>query len=738
MNRGGLATSNEAKTSYSRRRGEIIGIIVMAIAIFGLIGLYWPVTGIVGEYMTRACRWLLGAAAPIALLIVFICGGSAFFRGGVRTFGKVRTLGLVLLGLVIVVVLHLAKTPVSFPTTEEYVNGGGVVGKTFAVVLLKAFGSKGTYVVLAALALIALELLIDTPLSRQTKWAAGKTRRVLSVIGRGLAHFGRGLAEELRQLRDWMFRRKPSHVDEPVEDVDLLPEGAKQETIPLDEDELYDDALDEEEEVVQRTTSSRPKKKAGSLRLPPLSILRKKNPKPPNEKEIQDAGQHLLATLESFGIEAKIADIQRGPVVTRFEIQPPAGIKVSRITSLADDIALALAAQDVRIEAPVPGKSVVGIEVPNKETDSVYLRELLDSEEFRNATSKLSVAFGKDVAGRPVIASLDRLLHLLIAGATGSGKSVCINCIIASLLYGAKPDEVKLLMVDPKRVELAVFDGIPHLIAPVVTDPRMAATALNWVVDEMEKRYELFADAGVRNIDGYNRWVQAQTEPPEEGEGLSLLPRIVVIIDELADLMMVAAKDVEEAICRLAQMARAAGIYLVIATQRPSVDVITGLIKANIPSRIAFAVSSGIDSRTILDCVGAERLLGKGDMLFHPMGASKPFRAQGAFVSDDEVNKLVAYWKKQGKPEYIQEVTEPTSIEGVLHEEDELYDDAVQLILDTGQASISMLQRRFRIGYNRAARLIDMMELQGIVGPSQGSKPREVLIMRSSDYRSLE
>ncbi|HHV44960.1 MAG TPA: DNA translocase FtsK [Firmicutes bacterium] len=754
VNQGGLATGSETKLVSSRRRGEIIGIIVMAVAIFGLIGLYWPVTGVVGKYMTEVCRWLLGSAAPIALLILFFCGGATFLKGYVGTIGRSRTLALILLGLVLVVVLHLVRTPVSFPTTEKYSDGGGVLGRILAAALLKAFGSKGTYIVLVAATLIAIELFIDTPLSRQTQWVAGRFTGVFGLLGRGLVHFGQGLVDELSQLRDWLFRRKGAEEefgDLEEEETEELPLGAKQETLPLEEEleveEEELEPLDEEHEEVPSKPSKKPpksgsasvKKPKGTLRLPPLSLLQKKKPQPVSDDGIQEAGELLLETLRSFGIEAKIANVLRGPVVTRFEIQPPAGIKVSRITGLADDIALALAAQDVRIEAPVPGKSVVGVEVPNRETESVYLRELLDTDEFRNATSKLAVAVGKNVAGKPVIASLDRLPHLLIAGATGSGKSVCINCIIASLLYGAKPDEVKLILIDPKRVELAVYDGIPHLIAPVVTDPRQASETLKWVVREMERRYSLFAEVGVRNIDGYNRWVEKQTtkEPTEAEEELAYLSRIVVVIDELADLMMVAAKDVEESICRLAQMARAAGIYLVIATQRPSVDVITGLIKANIPSRIAFAVSSGVDSRTILDCVGAERLLGKGDMLFYPMGATKPFRAQGAFVSDEEVNKLVTFWKKQGSPEYIVEITEPDTVGDVFDETDELYDEAVQLVLETGQASVSMLQRRFRIGYNRAGRLIDMMEARGIVGPSLGSKPREVLV-RSTEYKATE
>jgi S-DNA-T family DNA segregation ATPase FtsK/SpoIIIE len=420
-----------------------------------------------------------------------------------------------------------------------------------------------------------------------------------------------------------------------------------------------------------------------------------------------------------------VVNVSQGPVITRYELQPAPGIKVSRITSLADDLALALAAEDVRIEAPVPGKPVVGIEVPNKERELVLLRDVLESREFAEHPSPVALALGKDIAGQPVIADLKKWLHVLIAGATGSGKSVCLNCVITSLLFRTTPDTVKLLMIDPKRVELSAYDGIPHLISPVVTDPKKAAIALRWAVGEMERRYELFAEVGVRNIEMYHEWYK-EGSPEEEREHL---PYVVVIVDELADLMMVAAAEVEDAICRLAQMARAAGMYLIIATQRPSVDVITGLIKANVPSRISFAVSSQVDSRTILDMGGAERLIGKGDMLYYPIGASKPVRAQGAWISDKEVEAVVKYWKEQGEPDYQEDIVEQAPELGLREdEEDELLEDAIRLVVENGQASISMLQRRFRIGYSRAARLIDIMEVRGIVGGYQGSKPREVLV----------
>ena len=470
-----------------------------------------------------------------------------------------------------------------------------------------------------------------------------------------------------------------------------------------------------------------PRKKPKPYRLPSLSLLARpaSGGKSGNASDYIDTARKLEATLESFGVRAKVLDVARGPAVTRYELQPDVGVKVSRIVNLTDDIALALAAKDIRMEAPIPGKSAIGIEVPNNEVSIVTLREVVETQAFQEAPSKLTVAFGRDISGQPIVGNLAKMPHLLVAGATGSGKSVCINGIITSVLYKAKPDEVKFLMIDPKMVELNVYNGIPHLLAPVVTDPRRASLALKKIVVEMEKRYEKFSKSATRNIEGYNALMLSGDNPE------AVLPYIVVIVDELADLMMVAAGDVEDAITRLAQMARAAGIHLIIATQRPSVDVITGVIKANIPSRIAFGVSSQVDSRTILDMVGAEKLLGRGDMLFLPMGASKPIRVQGAFLSDGEVEAVVGYARGQAEAEYNEELV-PEANEAEPNEADEhvdeLFDQAVQIVLEAKQASVSLLQRRMRIGYTRAARLIDSMEAKGIVSPYEGSKPREVLM----------
>lgn len=469
---------------------------------------------------------------------------------------------------------------------------------------------------------------------------------------------------------------------------------------------------------------------------PPLELLSKgeKRSLKGGAKLLTDTATKLQKTLYSFGVSAKVENVSVGPAITRYELKPAEGVRVSKIANLADDIALNLAAETIRIEAPIPGKQAVGIEVPNKEKEAVHLREVLESKEFKNNKSRLTVALGKDVAGEIQLADIAKMPHLLIAGSTGSGKSVCINTIITSIIYNSKPSEVKMVMVDPKVVELSVYNGIPHLLIPVVTDPKKAAGALAWAVQEMDDRYNKFASKGVRDLKGYNKAIEKENE-------LGKLPQIVIIVDELADLMMVAAKDVEEAICRLAQKARAAGMHLVIATQRPSVDVITGLIKANIPSRIAFAVSSQVDSRTILDSVGAEKLLGKGDMLFFPSGAPKPVRVQGAFVSDDEVEKIVDFVKQNGTANYSEDILE--SIENNNKTEKDLAQEqaeddetdpflmeAIDAVVEQGTASTSFIQRRFKVGYARAGRIIDQMQERGIISGYQGSKPREVLITK--------
>ena len=522
------------------------------------------------------------------------------------------------------------------------------------------------------------------------------------------------------------------------EEVPTVAEHTKRKARPSEE-EIQKEIADVVQEMAP--AAAQPEKK---YVFPPVDLLKAGSGKKSanTESQLRETANKLQQTLKTFGVNVTVTNISCGPAVTRYEIQPEMGVKVSKIVGLADDIKLNLAAADIRIEAPIPGKAAVGIEVPNKENVMVAFRDLIESKEFKESKSKISFAVGKDIAGKTKVTDIAKMPHLLIAGATGSGKSVCINTIIMSILYKADPSEVKLLMIDPKVVELSVYNGIPHLMIPVVTDPKKASGALHWAVAEMTDRYEKFAQANVREINGYNAKVDS-IEVPEGQERPQKMPQIVIIVDELADLMMVASNDVEEAICRLAQLARAAGIHLVIATQRPSVNVITGLIKANMPSRIAFAVTSGVDSRTILDMNGAEKLLGKGDMLFNPQGAPKPIRVQGAFVSDEEVSEVVEYIKEHnGDAQYndsVQQKMESLQSSGSnsvsISDSDAADDgrdayfvDAARIIVDKEKASIGMLQRYLKVGFNRAARIMDQLEEAGIVGPEEGTKPRTVLM----------
>lgn len=507
------------------------------------------------------------------------------------------------------------------------------------------------------------------------------------------------------------------------------------------------------EDQIHKDIAKAAKQPPAEYRIPPLSLLQKgKAANGDSSRELKETAMRLQQTLNTFGVKVTITDISQGPSVTRYELQPEQGVKVSKIVGLADDIKLNLAATDIRIEAPIPGKAAIGIEVPNKENMTVALRDLLESKEFQEFNSNIAFAVGKDIAGKTVVADIAKMPHMLIAGATGSGKSVCINTLIMSILYKAHPDDVKLIMVDPKVVELSVYNGIPHLLIPVVTDPKKASAALHWGVSEMEDRYRKFADYNVRDLKGYNKKIEAMPVP-EGQEPPKKMPQIVIIVDELADLMMVCPGEVEESICRLAQLARAAGIHLIIATQRPSVDVITGLIKANMPSRVAFSVSSGVDSRTILDMNGAEKLLGKGDMLFYPQGYSKPARVQGAFVSDKEVSDVVDYLKNQALgntySNYAEDIEEKIknidssggssgSGSGGGNDRDEYFEEAARFIIDKDKASIGMLQRVLKIGFNRAARIMDQLCEYGVVGEEEGTKPRKVLMSMEQFEQLLE
>ena len=555
---------------------------------------------------------------------------------------------------------------------------------------------------------------------------------------------------ELERIREKERKQEFKNSDKTRENEEkLIKEGSADQLVfdlgKLDRDEKAKEQRDEffkKQKEVKEDTSVKEVLQLDHTRhaqdesyvFPPISLLQKPqgNDKGTDKKAIQATAVKLQKTLASFGVDAKVTNITKGPTVTRYELTPSVGVKVSKIVNLSDDIALNLAAKSIRIEAPIPGKAAVGIEIPNINNEGVFLREVIESDKFRNAESKLTFAIGKDTAGDIAVGDIAKMPHALIAGATGSGKSVCINSIITSILYKSKPSEVKLILVDPKMVELSGYNGIPHLLIPVVTDPKKAAGALNWAVQEMVNRYSLFASKGVKDIKGYNKVMET------EEAGIKL-PQIVIIIDELADLMMVAPNDVEDAICRLAQMARAAGMHLIIATQRPSVDVITGIIKANVPSRVAFTVSSQVDSRTILDSAGAEKLLGKGDMLYFPVGEIKPLRMQGAFVTEKEVENIVEYIKKHTTSTYDEDIIE--SIEKAnkkgreeegedAKEADVLLNDAIDLVVDLGKASASTIQRRFSVGYARAGRIIDQMELRGIISGPDGSKPRQVLISK--------
>lgn len=534
----------------------------------------------------------------------------------------------------------------------------------------------------------------------------------------------------------------PETIDQEEEDLSALLDALTgPNELPAQTAETVPEPGQTEEAVPEQVQAAAEREDGRHYRLPPLELLKAgdKNLMGDSRIYLQETAAKLQQTLKNFGVNVTILNVSCGPSVTRYEIQPEMGVKVSKIVGLADDIKLNLAAQDIRIEAPIPGKAAIGIEVPNKVSTPVMFRDLVESDEFRKNESPIAFAAGKDIGGQVIVADIAKMPHLLIAGATGSGKSVCINTIIMSILYRAHPDEVKLIMIDPKVVELSVYNGIPHLFIPVVTDPKKAAGALNWAVAEMTDRYQRFADYGVRDLKGYNRKVENISDIDDPNKPVKM-PQIVIIVDELADLMMVAPGDVEDAICRLAQLARAAGIHLIIATQRPSVNVITGLIKANMPSRIAFSVTSGVDSRTILDMVGAEKLLGKGDMLFYPQGLSKPLRVQGAFVSDKEVADVVDFLKNQtGDVIYSDEIEARMNSIGAASsggdpqnapqdERDAYFVDAAKLLIDKDKGSIGMLQRYFKVGFNRAARIMDQLEEAGVVGPDEGTKPRQVLM----------
>lgn len=650
---------------------------------------------------------VFGPTTPILLMYAAFLSFLALRKK--KLFGTTRRYGFLLLMLILPIVVSVAIAPHPF----QLKGAGGLYGHAINRLLYQGFGTLGRDFILLILVSVSFYFLLGKHGWRQ--------------LQNNLAD----LPSLWPKLIDFLYEPIEDKTSEPSEPKLKLRRGeVSSEPVKLLHLEEKSGSWSPVEEVVStpqpvseikiEMPTFLKQKGDTPYQLPPLTLLSRSERVRRKDSRIEEKAQLLETTLQSFGVKANVIGAVSGPTVTRYEVQPAQGVKVSRIVNLADDIALAMAAKDVRMEAPIPGKSAIGIEIPNDDTTPVLLRDVLENTGFLDSDSDLTVGLGKGLSGEPLFAQLDKMPHLLIAGATGAGKSVCINTIICSLLLRASPEQVKLLLVDPKVVELSHFNGVPHLLAPVVTDAKKAASVLRGVLREMENRYALFAKNGVKDIKKYNESMEA------EGH----LPYIVVIIDELADLMMVASAEVEDIICRLAQMARAAGIHLIVATQRPSVDVITGLIKANIPSRLAFAVSSQVDSRTILDGTGAEKLLGRGDMLFAPIGTNKPLRAQGAFVSEQEVQLLIDYAKAQAQPEYEEtivaaanEVSEETATDV-----DALFLDALRVVVEARQASASLLQRRMRVGYSRAARLIDQMVERGYVGPQEASKPREVRI----------
>lgn len=729
---------------------EIIGFLLIFLAIFGS-GASLISEGFIPRILENSFRFLFGIWYFIASILLLILGLYFIIKRKHPQYITKRKFGFLFIFLGILLFTHiqtfqqmhldLSKVSVMSQSWHHFTSfmkgigvssqlGGGMIGALLLTVFRFLFSFAGAKIV--AIFMLLLGIFFTTNYSLD---------QLLKKISQSLAQIKKSLQAKVKSKKEESF---------PVEErEESLPLAAGEEvyaekhTKPLDVQYAHDQVSgqislplediekDKVEEEAWQEVNIMGNGKAGdeAYELPTIDLLNQATTttKRQDKAHIKETVKTLERTFASFGVQAVVTKASVGPAVTRYEVSPEAGVKVSRILNLQDDLALALAAQDIRIEAPIPGKSAVGIEIPNKEIATVSLREVLDVNQYPH--QKLLFALGRDISGEVVTGELNKMPHLLIAGATGSGKSVCINGIIISILMRAKPSEVKMLMIDPKKVELNVYNGIPHLLTPVVTDPKKASVALRKIVAEMEERYELFSETGTRNIESYNKYVYEHQS--NDDEGLTPLPYIVVLVDELADLMMVASKDVEDSITRLAQMARAAGIHLIIATQRPSVDVITGIIKANIPSRIAFSVSSQVDSRTILDMVGAEKLLGRGDMLYIPVGQSKPIRVQGAFLSDEEVERVVNHCKNEQEANYDDKMMPKETVDSFDEQLDELFDDAVELVVEMQSASVSMLQRRFRIGYNRAARLIDTMEERGIVGPYEGNRPRDVLIETS-------
>ena len=756
---------------------ELIAIILIIVGFISLISLFSSKMGIVGNLFYKLFTFLAGSGNFIFPFLIVFWGFIYGMKKFEENFSKIF-ISTFIIAICILVFLdgtkNLDLTLIDrISLSMQYLDiarSGGVIGSIFGFFLYKLFGSVGTYIILSLIIIGNLYLLAKVNING------------LSLIKDNMISLGNGISSSFNKLKEKIKEKSESKenleksnldIDNIFENNDsekLLETDSKEDDVSIEDIEIKDyntdqnteddtsydleenlqtDSLLEDKKRDIKTKNKRSLKTKEDIEdnlefkktieninnseakneysFPPLDLFMESSSSlPKSNNDIVRNGKIIEQTMENFGIDCKIVAIKRGPVITCYEIEPAPGVRLSKIVALNDNLALSLASSDIRIEAPIPGKSAVGIEVANKKKESVNIRDIISSSEFKNLQSKLPLALGKDVSGSIIISSIDRMPHLLIAGATGSGKSVCINTIITNILYKSSPEDVKLMLIDPKVVELSVYNGIPHLLIPVVTDPKKASFALNWAVSEMEKRYKQFSENSVRDIKSYNNKVK-------RGEiEANKMPQILIIIDELADLMMVAKNEVEDYITRLAQMARAAGIHLIIATQRPSVDVITGTIKANIPSRIAFAVSSSVDSRTILDASGAEKLLGKGDMLFYPGYLSKPIRVQGAFISDEEVERVVSYvvensdYDKKTEDKIKSEIIEKRN--DLEDPKDPLFEEALRNILLNEQASISFLQRKLKVGYSRAARIVDQMEESGILGPHEGSKPRKILM----------
>lgn len=747
---------------------EIAVLLVFALFIFLFLSNF-GVCGYIGDSISSFLFGLFGGVhyiVPVAgfLLSILLISNDYSSLAVKKTCFAILLLFMISTILQMSVDIQVTDPGKMFLESSRTHKGGGLLGAWLCSILYRETGMAGTILIVTIISVISLILVTERSFLSFLK-KMGKKLGIQKPSGKQTAARSKKAKtevseEEPKEKDSKIFhtiipdlklgRPKPQDADPmPVEEPEPAAPSFDFQLSPEDETAVTGEPEEQPKPRAQRKTQKKTAKSyeeiqpedvpiiretSGDYTYPSIDLLEKgRKNSGNNQAELKHTAMKLQKTLEDFGVHVTITNISCGPSVTRFELHPEQGVKVSRIVGLADDIKLNLAAADIRIEAPIPGKAAIGIEVPNKTNQMVMFRELVENQEFIHAKSKISFAVGKNLAGQVIVSDIAKMPHLLIAGATGSGKSVCINTLIMSILYKAAPDEVKLIMIDPKVVELSAYQGIPHLLIPVVTDPKQASSALNWAVMEMGERYKKFAEVNVRNLEGYNDKVEESIKNGMEGEDFQKLPQIVIIVDELADLMMVAPGEVEDAIVRLSQLARAAGIHLIIATQRPSVNVITGLIKANVPSRIAFSVSSGVDSRTIIDMNGAEKLLGKGDMLFYPSGYQKPIRVQGAFISDEEVGRVVEFLKEQNPEDdrgsEIQEKIQTAAAKAsVSQDRDEYFEDAAMFIIDKDKASIASLQRVFKIGFNRAARLMDQLCEAGIVGEEEGTKPRKVLM----------